>query len=248
MKLTVLDAVQSYLNAVNGFRVDSIHETDEAYQAALICKETYQMLFQHVNDLQFASSLVTLDDLLDVDKPTHLRIKQAVNKIHLSKIQYIRDLDNNVYCDVQYINPVEFLDLTKYRSSTEANTQVVLENGAKFTVYTNRQPQYWTSFDDDYIVFDSWDASESTTVVASRTRMYASVEQDFILDDDFIIPVPSHLSSVFLDIFRDEAALLMRNEVLPRVAQRARAGRIKLQQDHRRTGSMGSSKIKYGRH
>lgn len=248
MALTLLEAVRTYLNAVDGFMVDSIAETDEACRAARIARDTYLRLFSDIDNFKPHGKVIPLESLADLSRPTHLYIPEKVQRIQESLIEYNRDDDRTSYYQLTYIQPREFLQLLRGRSGEDVGAVVVTEDtGAEYVVYNNRQPQFWTSFDDQTIVLDSWDVEESTTVVASRCRLYATVVPSFTLEDDYLVQVPAHLEQMYLDNFVDEAALIMRSEPLPRVAQRARASRIKLQQDHRRSGSQGSSKPKYGR-
>lgn len=248
MALTLLDTVKTYLNAIDGFMIDSITETDEAYRAARIARDVYLRLFSDVSNFKPHGRVLPLESLADTSRPTHLLIPEQVQRIQDSVLEYNYDDERTSYYQLTYLQPLEFLRLIRNRTGDDTGAVVVLEDtGAEYVVYNNRQPQHWTSFDDQHIVMDSWNLEESDTVVASRCRMYATVIPTFTLEDDFVIPVPAHLEHTFLDNFVDEAALLMRNEALPRVAQRARASRIKLQQDHRRSGSQGSSKPKYGR-
>lgn len=248
MALTLLDTVKTYLNAIDGFMIDSITETDEAYRAARIARDVYLRLFSDVSNFKPHGRVLPLESLADLSKPTHLLIPESVQRIQDSVLEYNLDDERTSYYQLTYLQPLEFLRLIRNRTGTDTGAVVVTEDtGSEYVVYNNRQPQHWTSFDDQHIVMDSWNLEESDTVVASRTRMYATVIPTFVLEDDFVVPIPVHLEYTYLDNFVDEAALLMRNEPLPRVAQRARASRIKLQQDHRRSGSQGSSKPKYGR-
>lgn len=245
MQITLLEAVKEYLDAVDGFAVDSIFETDEAQRAARICRRVFFRLFSTVDNLQSNGAFVRLEGNALLSKPVYARLPFETQRVQGSRIEY---KNGTAYSPVQYLDPEDFMELTKGRSSTAEGAQVVQDyGGAEFVIWNNRQPQYYTSFDGEYVVFDSFDNTVSSTIVAAHARMYVTNEPVFNLDNNFVIPVPTHLVPVFLDNFIDEAALLMRNEALPRTAQFARVGRIKMQQDHRRVGSQGSKKTRFGR-
>lgn len=245
MQITLLDAVKEYLDAVDGFSIDSIFETDEAQRAARIARRVFFRLFSSVDNLQSTGEFTVLQTAATLPRPVYAKIPSQVQRIQSSRIEY---KNGTGYTPVRYISPEEFMELTRGRSSTAQGAQTVEDmNQAEFVIFNNRPPQWFTCFDGVHVVFDSFDNTVSSTIVAAHARVYATAEPDFLLNDDFVIPVPTHLVPVFLDNFIDEAALLMRNEALPRTSQYARAGRIKMQQDHRRVGSQGSKKIKYGR-
>ena len=245
MQITLLEAVKEYLDAVDGFAVDSIFETDEAQRAARICRRVFFRLFSTVDNLQNKGSFVTLEGGSSLSKIVYARLPFETQKVQNSRIEYKK---GSVYAPVEYLDPHEFMELTRGRSASLPEAVTVQDyGGAEFVIWNNRHPQYFTSFDGKYIVFDSFDSTVSSTIVPAHARMYVTNDPIFDLDDDFLIPLPANLVPVFLDNFIDEAALLMRNEALPRTAQFARVGRIKMQQDHRRVGSQGSQKIKYGR-
>jgi len=249
MPMTVLEAVNEYLDAVDGFRIDTLQDTDEAQRAARILRRVFYRLFTTNTDNQHEGQLRTLEPSgVSPLYPTSILLPEDIQRVQGSRVEYMIDPVKAQYKLLTYLHPEEFIDYVRGRTALTPGAQVVVvPGGVSITVLTNKQPDYWTSFDDRTLVFDSWNTEDSATIVSARCRMFVQNNTPFFVGDEFLIPLPDHLLPVLLDNFIDEAALLMRNEALPRTAQHARAGRIKLQQDHRRTGSMGSKKHKYGR-
>ena len=107
-------------------------------------------------------------------------------------------------------------------------------------------PSYFTSFDGKYLVFDAYHSDYDTVLQASKTRFIGSQEKTFLQEDSFVIPIPTHLSETYLDMFLNEALTLVHQQPIGMISQRARASRIRLQQASRTVGSSRSG-TKYGR-
>ena len=76
-------------------------------------------------------------------------------------------------------------------------------------VSTNAFPTFCTSFDNKYVVFNSYHSDYDTTLQSSKSKIVASGEEVFYQEDDFVIPIPSHLSEAYLDMFLNEALTLI---------------------------------------
>jgi len=68
----------------------------------------------------------------------------------------------------------------------------------------------------------------------------------FLIQDEFIIPIPSELSEMYLDTVIAEASVQLRQEPAQEVQRRARSAQIRMQQKFGRIGSKGT-KLNYGR-
>lgn len=246
MQRTLLKVVQSYLDRTNGFYVNSIHDTDESQQLAAIAEDVYYKMVQEYPNIAFTMKEMTLDAVSDTDRPNYMRIPSNVKKIQDSKVYYNKSTTGGLDLrEVQYLTPLKFVELTN--SGESDNTQIVEgydEN--RMVVKNNQFPNYYTSFDDDYVVFDAYHSDYDTTLQASKTKIVVSQEEIFLQSDDFIIPVPNHLSETYLDMFLNEALTFIYQQPNALIATRARAARIKLQQDNRRVGQ-GRDKKSFGR-
>lgn len=252
MKRTLLQIVQKYLDRSSGFYVNSIFETDESQQAASLVEDVYARMVQDNRSLLFVQKDMALDALGDVTRPNFLKIPDDVIRIQESKIWYNAVKSTSTatldYKEVQYIEPLEFITLTSaYTDSSDDATVVTGFDNNKMVVITNKAPSYCTSFDGVYLVFDSYDSAEDSTLQASKSRVLAQEEPVFLQQDDFVVPIPDHLSEVFLDMCLEEMYNFLRQEPNGILSQRARAGRIKLQQTSQKIGSGQRGKPRYGR-
>jgi len=252
MNRTLLQVTQSYLNRTDGFYVDSIFDTDESQQAALIAEEVYYNMTHTYPNVFYVQKDTTLDALGDLSKPNYLLIPDSVLRIQESKIWYNCAKDDEgqtvYYQEVKYLTPIEFNNYTAYRDDKADNTVAVdTPNGTKLVIENDKFPQYCTSYDGVNLVFDSYNNRYDDTLQASKSKVIATEEPVFLQEDDFVIPVPNRVSEIYLDNFLHECYSALRQEENATLKQRARKGLIKLQQDYRQLGSAGRPKDPKGR-
>ena len=235
MKLTLLRVVQDTCRAMQGFNVDSIFETDESEDIAYIAERMYYHLVQRFNNIGWTGAVGTLEGLGDTTRPTHMRIPENVQRIQDSLIQYNQAKANDgatvFYKNVEYVEPEYFLRISANRVDGNDNTLVVNDpSGVEFVVLTDQAPTYCTSFDQEYIVFDSYDSEEDTTLQQTKTRLTFTKEEVFLVQDEFEIPIPSHLSTLYQDLVTSESMRLLRQMSDDGTERRARAAMIRMQQ------------------
>jgi hypothetical protein len=252
MAYTLLGVVQSYLNRTDGFYVNSIFETDESQQVALIAEEVFYSLAEEYRNLLTFQKDVNLDAVSDTSKPNYLLIPENIQRIQESKLWYnaakIGDTTATLsYKKVEYLTPLDFMDLVNQRQVTTDNSNVITVegyDGTQMAVVNNQFPSYFTSFDGKYIVCDSYHSDYDTTLQASKTKMVATELPIFLQEDDFVIPLPDSMTQLYRDNVEDEARSALREERDPVVAQRARRTRIKMQQDKRVAGGIRAKQSK----
>jgi len=247
MKRTLLQVVQEYLDATSGFYVDSIFDTDESQQVAKIAERMYYNMVQEFPNVLFTMKEDTLESLSDINRPNYMLLPARVQKVQSSRVWYdvSKDSAKVSFKELTYLTPLQFLEVSN-KNTTNNTVTVEGFDETKMVVSTNQFPTYFTSFDNKHVVFDSYNSDYDSTLQASKTKMVSSEEEVFLQQDDFVIPVPSHLSETYLDMFLDEALTLVYQQPIGKISQRARARRIKLQQDNRTLGQ-GEGKKGYGR-
>lgn len=251
MKLTLLSVVQSYLNRVSDFYVDSIFNSESAQQAAQIAEEVFYSLSQKLRDWEWTTKVGTLDSVADIDKPNYLKIPDNVQRIQSCTMFYnntTEDLESDYRC-VDYLEPEMFLEKMRQRSEKYEYAQIVEDfGGSKFVIHNNAYPRWWTSFDGVYVVFDSYNSEFETTLHENKSQVMYTEEPVFLQKDSFVIPIPEHLSELYRDLVIVECYehLLQQNapaSMVRRVASRMATA----QQQERKTGSMNRGKRVYGR-
>ena len=193
MKQTLLEMTQRILEAIDGQMVESIEDTREAMQIARCIKESYEHLL-YTRDIKAKSDLVQLHSMSDTTRPTMFYINDNVEQITLFKYY---DKSNDRYVDLMWLEPEQFIDKCLSRNPFKDNIQLVedKDSGVKYNVYTDRCPQYYTSFNDKEFVLDAYNAEDGATLMEQYTVVYGYVEPEFKLEDTFIPDLaPQHFS------------------------------------------------------
>ena len=249
MQLTLLEVVQQYLDATSGFYVDSIFDNDEAQQIASIAERIYDEMVQEFPNLLFVQKDVTLDAVGDTTKPNFLLIPDAVQNIKDSELYYnISETGDLQYKALTYCSPLEFMSITAQYSSKDTSVDII--NGfdnQKIPVINDTWPTYFTSFDGKYIVTNSYNSAYDTTMQASKTRVLVTQMPVFLQQDEFLIPIPQHLSTTYLTMVLDECFNLVYQQPNAKISQKARKLRIRMQQASQVLGSGGRAKPSYGK-
>jgi len=244
VKYTLLSLVQEYQDRTSGFAVDSIFNSDETQQVARIAEAVfYDLETKNRDGQQFNNNLIKANHVGDVNKPNYLQLPSKMYRVKDSRMSYLVE---GVYKELMYLEPNEFLDLCVDTESPDV-TLVEDFSGVTLPIINNRAPSFFTSFDGQYLVTDSYDSEVDTTLQAFKTRLFGSVSNVFLIEDDFEIPLPEHLQPLYRDMVLSECYESLREELAPStVRRRVNVGLAKLQQRNQRVGSQGKRK-NYGR-
>lgn len=247
--MTLLEAVQVCLQYSGSFEVSSIFDTDESERTATLAKEVHSRIQSRIRDNQFSSRASTLESVIDpLSAPNYLRIPDDVQRVQESIIRYnVSDVATPQYRTLKCVSNQEFFDLVS--RGTGDNYVLVTDpsGGATYNVRSDKDPEYYTTFDGEYVAFDSWNLSKETTLHEQKSLVVVNEADTFLIDDDFIIPLPDHLLPGFQDMLLNEYFENVLEEARPTVARRANAFIAKLQQDHRTMGGIQKPKRRYGR-
>lgn len=197
-KQTLLQIVQDILSSLNSDSVNSITDTREAQQIAVECRRVF---FHMVNSKVWPSTqaLIKLDSSIDLSKPNFLTLKEEV--IHMDDVRYdcrkaISDPPS--YKSIEWLEYRDFLDMVMNRNPADPRVTTVMDyRGTPLFIYNDTAPTYFTCFDNTHIVFDSFDSAVDSTVQSSKTQAYSQSEPAFVLANNFIPDIPSHLFSYY---------------------------------------------------
>lgn len=193
MKSNLLTLVQNTLSAMNSDEVDDIDETEEARQVTRICEEVFYDL-QSLRNWAHKKEMIKLVASGDNTQPTRMQLPTNVLDIH--EIRYNAFLLGETiprWKVIKYLDPDDFLELTLNRDSTQDEIDEISDDVQNFTfsVYNDRAPEYYTSFDDEYIWFDSYDSEVDTTLQASKTLVRALVMVQFSRTNTYVPDIPN---------------------------------------------------------
>ena len=222
-KYTLLEMVQDILNDTGSDPVNSINDTPEALQVAQIVKTTYYNLVSNRNWPQEKRSFV-LDNVSDAATPTHLQLPSACKELTSFFYDQKRAAsDRKRLIAMNYVTPEEFLDRSNSYNEDNANVQLVVEfGGVTFKIRNDVPPTWWTSFDDNYIVMNSFDSVVESTVQNSNSQSTGYFEEVFTFSDAFVPTMPTEAFASLLASSKAQAWLVLRQEQNVRIEREAK--------------------------
>jgi len=222
MKMTLLDMVQDILNDMDSDLVNSITDTAESQQVAQIIKTTYYEMLAR-REFPHTKQFSQLESVNDLEKPNYLHVPEDVGKVEF--IMYNRLKINetrNRWIDMQYLYPDEFAIKLMNRNSDDENiTQVTDFDGAVMNIRNNKQPEYYTSFDDTYVVFDSWDKNIENTVQGLHSQVHFIRIPEWTHEDTFVPFLKAELFPGFLAESKSVATLKLKEEADDKAEQQS---------------------------
>ena len=190
-KLTLIEMVQDVLSDMDSDEVNSVSDTTESDQVVQIIKSTYQDLMTR----QYRPHLREMLQLDSTNSSTPSHMKMPENVMELVMINYDRHTTGQTdtkYQKIKYMDEVDFIIYTNARNTDNSNVDLITDfSGAKIKVVNDTGPQYWTSFDDEYIVFDSYDSELETNLQNSKTQLIGYREPSLTIADATIPDLPS---------------------------------------------------------
>jgi len=238
---------QDISNDMESDEFNSINDTTEAIQIAQILKTTYyeminQRDFEHLNQLfQIESGTVTL--------PTHMTLPDNIKRIDYIKYNK-RDtaISKIAMAEVFLKTNDEFLDIINDRDSLSADVQSVQDpSGIALLIATDSHPTFYTSFDDEVLVFDAYQSTLESNLQKSMVQAYGEIEPGFSLTDSFIPDLPVKLFPGYLAEAKSVCFNALKQVANAKEEQRSRRQKRKFSRDQRRTQGGGIQYPNYGR-
>ena len=231
-KMTLLEMVQDIMSDMDSDEINSITDSVEGLQVAQIIKTTYYNIIDG-KDFPFLYELFKLGTSGTNDRPTHMRIPETIIDLDWIKYNCKKSTDTkDKYLKIQYKNPEDFLDITDKRDSSASNVETITDStGIKIYVYNDKAPQYFTSFDDDYLVFDSYDTLVDTTLQNSKTQCHGKRSVTFTMSDDFTPDMPVQMFSYLLNESKSVAFVTLKQMANPKAEQQSVTQKRRMSQE-----------------
>ena len=229
MKTTLLQIVQSILSDMDSEDVNSINDTIEAQQIASVVEDTYYNIIA-ARDLPEHNKLMTLTAMSDSAKPTHFKYPSDTK--HIERVEYnIGTVAKKDFREVEYIDPVVFLD----RMDETGLLVATYDGNLDIFVRTDQPPRFYTSFDDEYIIMDSYDSDVEVTLQSSKIRAFGSTYPAFSQVDSFEPDIDNTLMPYLLAEAKSTCFSLFKGGSDPKVEQAARRLKSYVQNDQHKS-------------
>lgn len=193
MKYSVSDIVQQMLSDTDGDEINSIDDTTEALQAAYILRSTYDNIITN-SKIEYFKRGVQFDGVSDTDHPNYLKLPSTIQE--MTYIAYdVSKKDRPVhYQELTYLYPDEFLNRQAQLNTKQDNVVKIRDySGIVYYIQNDKAPQYWTTFDDKYLVLDSFNHDVESTVHKNKTQAIAYISPVFEMKDDYIPDLPADM-------------------------------------------------------
>lgn len=235
MPKQLLEYVQDILSSMDSDEVNSIGDTVESMQVATIVKNCYEEIIAHI-ELPEEYTLFHLDPSNNADKPVEMHIPSNISNIEWIKYDKITtDLNYQQLIQIQYLPKEDFLVLVN--SYNEANTNVLkytLETeGGNFELLclNDKHPNYFTTFDNNTVVFNSYDNTMDTTLQSVKTLCYGKKNFDFQMSDNYIPFNEKRYEPLLFNASKAQAFADLKQISNMKAEAAEKRGRIKIQSD-----------------
>lgn len=232
MKRTLLEMTQSILSDMDSEGVNSISDTVEALQVASVIEDTFYNIVS-VRDIPEHLQLLKITSLSDSTRPTHFEYPENARK--LLTVRYnVETTASPSYREIGFVDPLTFLSRMKM-TGTNVIKVTDVAGGTSICVRNDTPPSYYTSFDDEHIVMDSYDASVDSTLLTAKTQAYGYVLPTFSQTDGFKPDLDDPMLVYLLAEAKSTCFSLFKSGVDPKVDQATRRLKSYVQNDQHRS-------------
>ncbi len=216
--------VQSILNDLDSEPVNSIFDTEEAQQCASVIRDTYFNIIAARENPEH-DELLKLTALSDLDRPTLFLYPTNVKEIR------VFEYDGK---EVYWKDPTDFLNNLPSQGDDVFTYNHPL-NSIPLTARNSKNPRYYTSFDNQYIVCDSYDMAVDSTLQESKTRCWGTKYPTFTMSDSFIPDLSETMFPYLLAESKSVCFSVFKSGSDPKIEQAARRLKSYVQNDRYKT-------------
>lgn len=237
-KMTLLEMTQNILSDMDSDTVNSISDSVESLQVAQVIRDTYYNIISHL-DIPEHNTLLQVTALGDSNRPNYMKFADNVSNIKWLKYnnETLTDTDAN-YQDVTYITPEDFIKIAISRKESDTNVILVTDfSQVPLLIVNDKAPQYFTSFDDEYLVFDSYDSSVDSTLQSSKTMCWGKKEPSWTNSDTFVPDLDAEFFSYFLSEAKAASFVVIKQISNNKEEARSRRQLTRWQNDKHRTSN-----------
>lgn len=253
MRYNNLKAVQLILSSMDSDEVSSVGDTVESLQILDILETTYNDLASTI-DFPDHWDFFELIPSGDPTRPTLMKLPDGVANVEW--IQYDHALNSETTRQYTPVTPMErqcFFDRMNgldHSLPTVYNYQYEVDTGT-FDVRgrNDSHPRFYTTGDDRTILFDSYLATEDTTLQGNKTHCYGMRVPSFSRTDSFIPDFQPRQFSLYFNEAKSQAFVELKQVQNAKSEQRARRGWVHAHRTMSQTppGDIKPWKPNYGR-
>ena len=221
-KMTLLEIVQDILSDMDSDEVNSIDDTMEAQQVAQIVKSTYIAMMSNRN-WPHLKKAVQIQASGTTALPTHMTLQDSIKEMVLINYNVVKTGETRRrYQKVRWLEPEEFLRKSNNLNSDAANVDIIQDTtGVELLIRNDVAPQYYTSFNDTTLVFDSYDNTVDSTLQMSKIQAQAYVMPTWTHTDASIPDLPDEAFTALLEEAKSRASMKLKQSIDSKAEQEA---------------------------
>jgi len=227
-KLSLIEIVNDISNDLDTEPFNSIDDTVESVQIAQIVKTSYFEIMARSN-WPHLKRTVQLDNVSDTEKPTHLKLPELTKEVVSFSYNKLREdsLTRDRFSCLEYLPASDFIKKMNERNLDNENVIKTFDfGGAPFYILNNKAPSCFTSFDDEYIVLDSYNSVIEDTVQGSNTQAIIYFEPSWTHEDSAIPDIPSEAFPLLIEEAKSTAFIVLKQSPNAKSEQKARRQKV----------------------
>lgn len=200
IKYTLLELTQKVLRSISGDEINSISDTVESLDIVDIIEDTYVDIVTRLN-LPEMYGIFTLQASGDIAKPVTMSVPNTVDTVLWVKYNTKTATDTDpLWTDIQWKEPFDFVSYVQQFSESDDDVISYTEPGGnQLFCYTDRAPKFYTSLDDRYVLFDSYDSGVDSTLTSAKSQVYGTRILTFTKDDDYVPDLDANMFPLLLN-------------------------------------------------
>lgn len=247
MSYTLNYTVQRVLEKLNLDPVNSINDTEDALLISREAESTYFDLLAR-GDWPEVIDLIEVSSVSDLTLPTAASLADSV--MYIKSVRYDCTEQGATKKNIKRITwlpPEEFLDRSYQLNSDNDNVFESDYKGTPILVWTNKMPDFYTSFDNKTLIFDSYDSQTEDTIQGHKVNCKGKVAPVWLQEDDFVIPLDQPTYPLFLSALTSACSLALLGTQNMEEARREQRAISRLRREAHRTEMETFPKFKFGR-
>lgn len=239
MRYTLLKTVQLILSSGDGDEINDIGDTTESNQVVDICETVF-------NDLASTIDFPEQWDFFQLaatglSTPTILTMADNIGKVEWVQYNIAASDDPPEWTAMTPLSRTEFF--ARQMGLDPDDTNVFQQNytsvlsGDEFQVlgFNDKDPSYYTTLDDNRLIFDNYDNTKYTQLPGAQFRCYGQVIPSFVRQNDWVAPFEPRQFTLYFNEAKSQYWAELKQTANPKAEQRARRGWVQTQRKQPKT-------------
>lgn len=198
MKMSLLDMVIDIMSDMDSDNVSAIGDSGESTQVARIVRSVYFEMIAR-KDWPHLRKTLALENSGVSAQPNRLKLPTAISKLDYFAYSSRKEVtEDQKFREMKYLYPDQFLQHTNGRKTSNTNVDEVVISDMTMFILNDAVPTYYTSFDDEWLVLDSYVSDLSTTLTGGQAQCIAYSQPEWTHEDTFVPDFPTEVFPTFL--------------------------------------------------